>query len=131
MTQGWSYTVITPELTVWYYDSVLNKMGKNQSEWMRLFMVPGMQHCGGGPGPNTFGQGGVAQADPMHDVAAAIEQWVEKGKAPDRIVAVHFPPGTRDAKADRTRPLCPYPEVAKYNGSGSTDDASNFVCAKE
>jgi len=86
---------------------------------MRLFMAPGMNHCGGGDGPSDF------------DSIAVLEQWVEKGKVPDRIVAAHFPQGTGDAKPDRTRPLCPYPQVAKYKGSGSTDDAANFVCAKE
>jgi feruloyl esterase len=62
----------------------------------------------------------------------ALEQWVEKGKAPDRIVAAHIPKGPLPAKPDRTWPLCPYPQVAKCKGSGSSiDDASNFVCAKE
>jgi feruloyl esterase len=75
-------------------------------------MVPGMQHCGGGEGPNTF------------DMMAAIEPWVEQGKAPERIVASHSTAG----KVDRTRPLCPYPQVARYSGSGSVDDAANFTC---
>jgi feruloyl esterase len=78
----------------------------------RLFMVPGMAHCGGGEGPNVF------------DSMTALEQWVEKRKAPDQIVASRM----KDGKAERTRPLCPYPQVAKYNGSGSTDDAANFSC---
>jgi Tannase and feruloyl esterase. len=86
---------------------------------IRLFMAPGMDHCFGGDGPFAF------------DTISALEQWVEKGKAPDRIVAAYFPPDTGSAKPDRTRPLCPYPQVAKYKGSGSTDDASNFVCTKE
>ena len=67
LTHGWSDTGITPETTTWYYDSVLNKMGKNQSDWMRLFMAPGMGHCGGGPGVNTF------------DSIGTLEKWVEKG----------------------------------------------------
>jgi len=75
-------------------------------------MAPGMGHCGGGDGPNTF------------DMVAALEQWVEQGKAPDNIVASHSTKGT----VDRTRPLCPYPQVAVYSGSGSTDDAANFAC---
>ena len=78
----------------------------------RLFMVPGMEHCRGGDGPNQF------------DAIRAIEEWVEKGKAPDRITASHL----TDDKFDRTRPLCPYPQVAKYKGTGSTDDAANFFC---
>jgi feruloyl esterase len=86
---------------------------------MLLFMVPGMDHCYGGDGPFDF------------NAVAALEQWVEKGKAPDRIIAAHFPENASPGKPDRTRPLCPYPQVAKYKGSGSTDDAANFVCAKE
>jgi feruloyl esterase len=74
-----------------------------------------MGHCNGGDGTDTF------------DMLSAIEQWVERGKAPDRIEASRVP----DGKTDRTRPLCPYPQVAKYNGSGSTDDAANFVCKSQ
>jgi feruloyl esterase len=118
---GWSDPAIAPENTINYYDSVVAAMGGAQKvqNSMRLFMVPGMNHCGGGDGPTHF------------DSVEALEQWIEKGKTPDRIVAVHFPRGTHDAKPDRTRALCSYPQVAKYKGSGSTDDASNFVCSKE
>ena len=73
----------------------------------RLFMVPGMNHCGGGDGPSNF------------DALTALEQWVEKGKALDQMIA---------SRSGRTRPLCPFPKVASYNGSGGTDDAANFVC---
>ena len=76
-------------------------------------MVSGMGHCSGGEGPDSF------------DKVGAMEQWVEQGKAPDEIVASHRTGG----KVDRTRPLCPYPQVAKYNGSGSIDDAANFTCS--
>jgi feruloyl esterase len=75
-------------------------------------MVPGMGHCRGGDGPNTF------------DALTALETWVEKGKAPDQIIASHSQAG----KVDRTRPLCAYPMVARYKGTGSIDDAANFVC---
>jgi feruloyl esterase len=75
-------------------------------------MAPGMGHCGGGEGPNTF------------DMVDALERWVEQGTAPDRIVASHL----TDGKVDRTRPLCPYPQIAQYTGSGSTDEAASFVC---
>ena len=80
---------------------------------MRLFMVPGMGHCGGGEGPNHF------------DMMSAMTAWREDGRTPERIVAAHRTAG----KVDRTRPLCAYPQVAKYKGSGSIDDAENFVCA--
>jgi feruloyl esterase len=81
----------------------------------RLFMMPGMNHCSGGDGPDHF------------DSIEVIEQWVEQGKAPEQIIASHL----RDGKVDRTRPLCPYPQVAAYTGTGSTDDSKNFVCASE
>ena len=77
-------------------------------------MVPGMGHCSGGPGTDHF------------DKMVAITDWVEHGKAPDSIIASHL----TDGQVTRTRPLCPYPQVAKYKGTGSTDDAANFVCAK-
>jgi feruloyl esterase len=75
-------------------------------------MVPGMLHCGGGPGPNSF------------DMVTALDQWVDQKQPPERIIASHSTAGT----VDRTRPLCAYPKVAAYTGSGSTDDAANFVC---
>jgi feruloyl esterase len=108
LSHGWSDTGITPETTVWYYESVLNKMGKNQNNWMRLFMVPGMGHCGGGPGVNTF------------DSIGTLEKWVEKGIAPDQIM------GT--GAQGLTRPLCPYPQYAEYKGSGNLKDAANWAC---
>jgi hypothetical protein len=81
-------------------------------DFFRLFMVPGMRLCSGGPGPNTF------------DMLTALENWVEKGQAPKRVIASHITAGV----VDRTRPLCVYPKVAVYTGSGSTDDAANFKC---
>jgi len=110
---GWSDPQISPVNSVQYYQQVLKTIGdaKVQGSY-RLFMAPGMGHCRGGDGPSAF--------DPM----AALEQWVERGTAPDRIVASHATAGA----VDRTRPLCPYPQVASYTGTGSTDDAVNFVC---
>jgi feruloyl esterase len=108
LTHGWSDTGITPETTIWYYDSVLDKMGASQSDWMRLFMAPGMGHCGGGPGVNTF------------DSIGTLEKWVEKGVAPDTIL------GT--GAHGMTRPLCPYPQFAEYKGSGDLKDAGNWSC---
>ena len=113
MYHGWSDQVVPPENSVKYYDSVKKTAGAKADDSIRLFMVPGMTHCGGGPGPNTF------------DSLTAIEQWVEKGKAPEQMIASH----SADGKVDRTRPLCPYPQVAKYKGSGSIDEAANFTCA--
>ncbi len=129
---GWSDAAIPPVNAINYYQSVIAKMGaKNSEPFLRLYMVPGMQHCGGGPGPNVFGQGSGANSDPMHDMDAALEHWVEEGVAPDQIIATKYRTGSDPASGVvRTRPLCAYPKVAKWIGSGGTDDASNFVCVK-
>jgi feruloyl esterase len=105
---GWSDPQIPPASSVDYYQSVLEKMGKSVPEFYRLFMVPGMAHCGGGQGVNTF------------DMVGALEQWVEHGQAPARIPA---------SNKERTRPLCAFPEVSRYKGSGNPDDAASFTCA--
>ena len=117
MYHGWSDPNVAPLASVNYYNSVVETMGgpARTADWIRLFMVPGMGHCEGGEGPNRF------------DAVSAIEQWAEKGKAPDHILASH----TSNGRVDRTRPLCPYPQVATYKGTGSTDDEKNFVCASE
>ena len=109
MYHGWNDQLIGPQNSINYYKSVPDALRGS----VRLFMVPGMNHCAGGEGPNTF------------DVVSAMEQWVEQGKAPVQITASHSTSGA----VDRTRPLCPYPQVAQYKGTGSTDDAVNFVCA--
>jgi len=111
---GWSDPQISPGNSVQYYQRVLAALGgpgKVQGSY-RLFMAPGMGHCGGGEGPNTF------------DMIGALEQWVEHSKAPDQVIASHAASGN----VDRTRPLCPYPQVAAYRGPGSTDEAASFVC---
>jgi tannase/feruloyl esterase len=111
---GWSDTNVPTLNTIKYYKSVVDNLGgtAEASKNIRLFLAPGMGHCGGGEGPNVF------------DKVGALEQWVEHGKAPEQLNASHSTKGS----VDRTRPLCPYPQVAKYKGSGSIDDASNFVC---
>jgi feruloyl esterase len=113
---GWNDPAITPLISINLYEDAVKANGGVAKTYndIRLFMVPGMNHCGGGEGPNTF------------DKLDAISAWVEQGKAPDQIVASHATAG----KIDRTRPLCPYPQVAKYKGSGSIDEAANFACAK-
>jgi feruloyl esterase len=87
-------------------------MGSQQQGWLRLFMVPGMEHCGGGPGPDQV------------NWMAALERWRESGIAPDRLTASRV----RDNRVNMTRPLCPYPQVAYYTGVGGTNDAANFAC---
>ena len=113
MYHGWSDQDIAPLASVNFYKSAVNAVGDAKaSSSLRLFMVPGMGHCGGGEGPNTF------------DMMVPLEQWVEKGQVPTRVVASH----STNGNVDRTRPLCPYPQVARYTGSGSTDEAENFTC---
>ncbi len=127
---GWSDAAIAPRNTIDYYRSVVSKAGASDARgFVRLFMVPGMQHCFGGSGPNSFGQFGGAAGDADHDVGAAVERWVEQGIAPERIVAAKRK-SDLDSRSEvlRTRPLCAYPSVAHYKGSGSIDDARNFVC---
>jgi len=126
---GWSDAALPPVNTINYFQSVVSKMGqRDASSFVRLFMVPGMQHCGGGPGPSSFGQiVTAAQSDAQHDLTLALERWVEQGIAPDQIIATK----RQGAAVVRTRPLCPYPQLARYKGSGSTDDDANFVCTTE
>jgi feruloyl esterase len=111
---GWADPGPAPENTINYVSAVTTKLGgSKQDDWMRLFLMPGMGHCRGGIGPDQA------------DFLGAMEAWREKGVAPAQVVA------SRAATAGRTamtRPLCPYPQVAKYSGTGSTDDAKNFVC---
>jgi feruloyl esterase len=112
MYHGWADQLIAPENSINYYSSVLEKMGPQQDNWYRLFMMPGMQHCRGGEGPNQF------------NAIAVMERWKEQDIAPTQIVAAHL----TDGNIDTTRPLCPYPQVAAWNGKGSTNDAGNFSC---
>jgi feruloyl esterase len=112
---GWADQQVAPGSTVDFYQEAAAAASGNSTQsspWVRLFMVPGMGHCSGGEGPNQF------------DSLTAMEQWVEQNKPPDRLLATHLAEG----KPDRTRPLCPYPQTAKYRGSGSIDDAQNFTC---
>ena len=118
MYHGWADPLLSPYNTLNYYDHVVQTMGGQQSTdgFLRLFMVPGMEHCRGGPGPDTF------------DAVASLDDWVEHGVPPERIVAARK--GKDGKTVDRTRPLCRYPQVAHYKGTGSTDEATSFVCQK-
>jgi feruloyl esterase len=92
-------------------------------------MVPGMQHCIGGPGPSSFGQLGTTTAKgPEHGVYDALEQWVEKGAAPGAIVATKYVEDNSAKGVRMTRPLCPYPQIAVYKGAGDSNDYTNFDC---
>jgi feruloyl esterase len=110
---GWADPALNPMMGVEYYEAVTERMGAGAKDFFRLFMAPGMYHCGGGPGPNAF------------DTLSPLSAWVEQGKAPESLLATKADAG----KLVRTRPLCPYPQVAKYKGTGSIDDAANFTCA--
>jgi len=112
MTYGWADTILQPMMGVNYYEQAMAKNGSDTPEFFRLFMAPGMAHCGGGIGPDR------------HDSMTAIIDWVEKGKAPDSMIASKVV----DKQVVRTRPLCPYPQVARHSGQGSIDDAANFRC---
>ena len=130
---GWSDAALPPVNTINYFQSVVSKMGQRDAgSFIRLFMVPGMQHCGAGPGPDSFGATVTrAQSDSQHDMSVALERWVEEGIAPEQIIASKRQGLDPKSAPIRTRPLCAYPQVARYKGSGSTDDAANFVCATE
>lgn len=119
---GWDDAAIPAGSTVDYFESVQKKMGTNATESVRLYMVPGMQHCGGGPGTNSFGQGGnSAPFDPDQNIYKALERWVEQGVRPGPITATHQNPNF-------SRPLCPYPMKARWSGHGDTSEAANFSC---
>lgn len=127
---GWDDPAITALNTINYYNSVIAKMGQRQVDsFVRMYMVPGVQHCAGGPGPDSYGEvGDLNPTDPNHSLDAALEQWVEKGTVPSTVIASKFA-GEDRQHATITRPLCPYPQAAKYKGSGDTNDAAKFVCA--
>jgi len=129
---GWSDPALVPTATVSYYENVVAKIGpKDTASFARLYMVPGMNHCALGPGPNSFGAGPGRGADPGFSMFAALERWVENGTAPDKIIATKYQmDGNPTSGVARTRPLCPYPQVARYKGSGSTDEAANFACVE-
>lgn len=130
---GWADPTIAPLNTVIYYNSVLAAMGREQTNsFVRLYMAPGMQHCGGGPGPDSFGALPEPNADPSHSMFISLERWVEHGIAPHAIIATKYtqPPGAARV-VEMTRPLCAYPEVATYKGVGDIHDAASFICKLE
>jgi len=129
---GWNDAAIAAGSTVNYYENIVAKMGAAQADgFLRLFMVPGMQHCAGGPVPTSFGQGAMSAGDPEHNIVQALEHWVEHGRVPNQTVTTKYKvEGNPASGVLRTRPLCAYPQVAVYKGSGSTDDAAGFTCRK-
>jgi feruloyl esterase len=112
MTYGWADAILQPLMGVQYYERAVAANGRRGTGFMRLFMIPGMAHCAGGVGPD------------QNDAVTAVIDWVEKGVAPDVLIAKKVV----DGATTRSRPLCPYPRVARYKGEGSIDDAASFEC---
>jgi feruloyl esterase len=113
MYYGWADPQVPAQNSVRYFNDVVKATGRGAvGKSIQLYMVPGMGHCTGGPGTDTF------------DKMGAIEHWVETGRAPEQIIAYRV----KNGRADRSRPLCPYPQVAQYKGTESTDDAASFIC---
>jgi Tannase and feruloyl esterase len=112
MTYGWADTILQPMMGVNYYEQAVAENGPDTTDFFRLFMAPGVGHCGGGVGPD------------QHDAMTAMIDWVEKSKAPDSMLATRVV----DHQVVRARPLCPYPQVARYSGQGSIDEPANFRC---
>jgi feruloyl esterase len=118
---GWNDANNAPEATIGYFEAVEATLAVTPNprsmaipDFARLFMVPGMAHCGGGIGTSQF------------DAQSAIENWVERAIAPDRIEAERV----EDGQIVRTRPLCPYPQTARYRGTGNSDRSGSFVCTE-
>ena len=128
---GWNDPAISALNTIHYYESVVGRLGRQATDgFMRLYMVPGMQHCGGGPGPNSFGQFLPALSDePQRNVTTALERWVEGGEAPSTVVATKYRDDDPKKGVKAARPLCPYPLTATYKGQGDPGDAASFVCS--
>jgi len=131
---GWNDAAIPALDTVDYYHKVVDTAGKaSAAGFVRLFLVPGMQHCGGGPGATAFGQGGplddLAQNDPEHSIHRAIETWVETGKAPERVTAANVDMKDGKLSTGFTRPICAYPRAAMYSGAGDRTSAASYHCA--
>lgn len=134
---GWADAAISPYGSIDYYNDVLSFFskypdprggGRPVSDFYRLFMVPGMGHCAGGIGPNSFGNGGNKfKGDAERDLITALERWVEQGVAPERFIGTGT--ATDDSTKTLTRPLCSYPQVAQYNSSGDQNQAASFICA--
>ena len=130
---GWNDPAISPWNTIAYYKEVQQSMGERKADsFTRLYMIPGMEHCTGGPGPSAFGQFGMGTAKgPSNGLFDSLQDWVEKGSPADDVVATKYAAGADGSmKAVMTRPLCAYPAVAKYKGSGDSNDAANFTCEK-
>ncbi len=126
---GWADQQVTPFATLDLYSRIKAREGQAGTDsFLRLFMMPGINHCAGGPGAGNIGgpQTPALIHDPDHDIVAALDAWVTRHKAPTMLIATHL---DADKKPDRTRPLCMFPREARYKGTGDSNDAANFTCA--
>jgi feruloyl esterase len=131
---GWSDPNVPPAATVRYYLLAAMKAGglANLQFFYRLFMAPGMEHCGGGPVPNAVGGAYNLRApvdDPEHDVVAALARWVEHGVPPEKLIATHYQDNDPDKPIEEQRPWCVYPSTARFTGRGDRREAANWTCA--
>jgi hypothetical protein len=138
---GWADGIVTPLGAISYYRRIVDtqNLSKDRSvaasaralaktqAFDRLFLAPGVGHCSGGPGPHAFGQAG-GNGDADHDMVSALERWVEKGKAPQKIIATKYVNDDPAKDVIMTRPLCPYPQVAIHDKSGDVSRAESFIC---
>jgi feruloyl esterase len=132
---GWNDPAISAYGTIDYFNEVRSTMGADKADsFVRLFMVPGMQHCMGGPGADNFGQFGPATVsgpdDAQHDIILALENWVENGSAPSQLIAAHTTGEGAARTITMTRPLCAWPRVARYDGSGDPNQSASFRCVE-
>ncbi len=128
---GWNDPAISAINSIDYFESVRAKLGPAETEsFLRLYMLPGVQHCGGGSGADSFGVDSVGSPrEAQSHVLRLLEYWVENGTAPPTVIATKYSGDPSSKTAKFTRPLCPYPQSAKYKGSGDPNDAANFTCA--
>jgi feruloyl esterase len=128
MYHGWADQQISSFASLDFYQQILAQNGKAKTDsFLKLFMLPGIYHCTGGPGTGNFGAAGPALADDArHNIVKALDVWVTEKKAPESFIGTHL---NQSKVADRTRPICAFPAQAKYKGSGDTNDAANFTCA--
>jgi len=128
---GWNDPAISPENTIAYFESLEREMGKQEvGRFVRLYMVPGMEHCANGPGASALGQLGIeTSSGPKYGLFDSLENWVEKGSPDENVIATkHEAKPNDEREASFTRPLCAYPKVARYAGAGDTNEAANFAC---
>jgi feruloyl esterase len=141
---GWEDQSIAPMNTLIYYNQVKDVVSghgdgagsfKKLQEFYRVFTVPGMWHCGNGEGPNAFGNyftvGDTPVIDAEHDILTALDQWVEKGVAPDKLIGTHYINNTPASGIQYQRPICPFPQLARYKGTGDTTKPDSFACVND